>query len=123
MKKLFIPLFAISTFSFAETMDLTPVELLLADTASQLIYLDKDCNKPIDPQKFRELAKLKAMSEGYFSVEDIDWEKIKLVGNINYGSLKSEYPLSERCEEFREEIRGNYRFLQDTGVSTKLYLE
>jgi len=33
-----------------------------------------------------------------------------------YGGLKIESPLGEFCQEFREDIRGHYKFLKDTSA-------
>lgn len=75
MKQLTLALSLISSTAMA-TGTLTQIEqgeieLLLADSASKLLYLERDCNKPIDTEKFEELAKIKAFSEGYESIEGI----------------------------------------------------
>jgi hypothetical protein len=90
------------------------IELLLAEAASKLIYLNNDCNKSIDPEKFKEIAKIKAFSEGYMTIDGISWENTKRKANKMYGALKIEAPLGEMCSEFREDIRGHYRFLKET---------
>jgi len=33
------------------------------------IYLERDCGKAMDVDKFKELARLKAFSEGYMKIE------------------------------------------------------
>ena len=60
------------------------VELLLAESASKLLYLERDCNKPIDNEKFEELAKIKAFSEGYESIEGISWSRIEVQSQHGY---------------------------------------
>ena len=118
MKKLILPLMLLSSSEFsAQPLSDTQkgeIEFLLAEAASKLIYLNNDCNKPIDPEKFKELAKIKAFSEGYMTIEGISWENTKRKANIMYGALKIEAPLGEMCSEFREDIRGHYQFLKDT---------
>ena len=120
MKKIILPLALLSSSVFA-TQSSTDnkygeIELLLAEAASKLIYLNNDCNKPIDPQKFKELAKIKAFSEGHMTIEGISWENTKRKANKMYGALKIEAPLGEYCHEFREDIRGHYKFLKDTSA-------
>jgi len=75
MKQLIIALSLISSTAMA-TGTLTQieqgeVELLLAESASKLLYLERDCNKPIDKEKFEELAQIKAFSEGYESMREL----------------------------------------------------
>ncbi|MCJ8321417.1 MAG: hypothetical protein MJK12_17405 [Colwellia sp.] len=118
MNKLILALAFLSSSVFA-TQPLSDthkgeIELLLAEAASKLIYLNNDCSKPVDPEKFKELAKIKAFSEGYMTIEGISWENTKRKANKMYGGLKIEAPLGEFCSEFREDIRGHYRFLKDT---------
>lgn len=88
------------------------IELLLAESASKLIYLDRDCGKSIDPEKFKELAKLKAFSEGHISIEGISWERVKRKANKQYGALKIEAPLGELCEQYKADIKDSYHFLK-----------
>lgn len=88
------------------------IELLLAESASKLIYLDRDCGKAIDKKKFKELAKLKAFSEGYLTIEGISWERVKRKAHKGYGMLKIEAPMGELCEQYKADIKGSYRFLK-----------
>lgn len=88
------------------------IELLLAESASKLIYLERDCGKPMDKEKFKELAKLKAFSEGFITIEGIDWERVKRKSHQGYGMLKIEAPLGELCEQYKTDIKGSYRFLK-----------
>ena len=88
------------------------IELLLAESASKMIYLDRDCGKPIDKEKFKELAKIKAFSEGHISIKGISWEHVKRGAHKGYGMLKIEAPMGEYCEKFEADIKGNYRFLK-----------
>ena len=118
MKKLILPLVFLSSSVFAaqplSDAHKGEIELMLAEAASKLIYLNNDCGKSIDPEKFKELAKLKAFSEGYMTIEGISWENTKRKANKMYGALKIEAPMGELCSEFREDIRGHYDFLKET---------
>lgn len=119
MKQLILALSLISSTAMA-TGSLTQteqgeVELLLAESASKLLYLERDCNKPIDTEKFKELAQLKAFSEGYMTIEGISWDRVKRKAHQGYGALKIEAPLGQLCEQYRSDIKGNYRFLKETG--------
>lgn len=88
------------------------IELLLAESASKLIYLERDCDMPMDKSKFKELSKLKAFSEGHLSIEGISWERVKRKSHQAYGMLKIEAPIGELCEQFKADIKGSYRFLK-----------
>lgn len=116
MKQLILALSLISSTAMA-TGTLTQIEqgeieLLLADSASKLLYLERDCNKPIDNEKFEELAKIKAFSEGYESIEGISWSRIEVQSQHGYEKLKAEASQGQLCEQFNREIKGNYRFLK-----------
>ena len=117
MKRLILPLLLLSSATFA-TESLTKaekgdVELLLAEAASKLIYLERDCGKPIDVNKFKELAKIKAFSEGYMTIEGISWDRVKEKAHKGYDELKNKAPTGELCEQYKGQIKGNYRFLKD----------
>jgi len=118
MKKFILILLLLSSSSFA-TESLTntekgEVELLLAEAASKLLYLERDCNQPIDTEKFKELAQLKAFSEGYMTIEGISWDRVKRKAHQGYGALKIEAPLGQLCQQYQSDIKGNYRFLKET---------
>lgn len=116
MKRLILPLLLINSAVFAaEPLTKTEqgeVESLLAEAASKLIYLDRDCGKEIDPKKFKELSKLKAFSEGYMTIEGISWEHVKRKAHQEYGMLKIDAPLGELCDQYKAAIKGKYRFLK-----------
>ncbi len=116
MKRIILPILLISSAVFA-TEPLTKtekgeVESLLAEAASKLIYLDRDCGKAIDAEKFKELSKLKAFSDGYMTIEGISWDRVKRKAHQEYGMLKIEAPLGELCEQYKAAIKGNYKFLK-----------
>ena len=90
------------------------VEAILTEAASKLIYLDRDCDKPIDGEKFKELAKLKAFSEGFETIEGISWETIRVEAHRQYGVLKTEAPVGELCKQYEADIKDSYMFLKDT---------
>jgi len=117
MKRLILPLLLLSSAAFAAEpltkAEKGEVESLLAEAASKLIYLDRDCGKPIDSEKFKELSKLKAFSEGYMTIEGISWERVKRKAHQEYGMLKIDAPLGELCEQYKAAIKGNYRFLKE----------
>lgn len=117
MKRLILPLVLLST-SVLASQPLTKsekgeVELMLAEAASKLIYLERDCGKPMDKNKFKEVAKLKAFSEGFMTIEGISWERVKRKAHKGYGALKIEAPVGELCEQYKADIKGNYRFLKE----------
>jgi hypothetical protein len=118
MKKLILILLVLSNTSFAsESLTKTEkgeVELLLAEAASKLLYLERDCNMPMSKGKFKELAKIKAFSEGYMTIEGISWDRVKRKSHQGYGALKIEAPLGQLCEQYQSDIKGNYRFLKET---------
>jgi len=119
MKKLVLSLALLSAAAVASPEQLSKsekkeVELLLAEAASKLLYLERDCGKPMDKDKFKELAKLKAFSEGFYTIDGISWERVKRKAHQGYGALKIEAPLGEYCEQYREDIRGSYRFLKES---------
>jgi hypothetical protein len=116
MKRVLLSLALLSSSVFA-TAPLTSsekneIELLLAESASKLIYLERDCGKAIDTDKFKELAKLKAFSEGFMTIEGISWDRVKRKAHQGYGSLKIEAPVGELCEQLKADIKGSYRFLK-----------
>jgi hypothetical protein len=116
MKQLILALSLISSTAMA-TGTLTQieqgeVELLLAESAGKLLYLERDCNRPIDNDKFEELAKIKAFSEGYQSIEGISWSRIEVQSQRSYEKLKVQASQGQLCEQFNREIKGNYRFLK-----------
>lgn len=117
MKRLILPLLLLSSAAFAAEpltkSEKGEVESLLAEAASKLIYLERDCGKPVDGDKFKELAKLKAFSEGYMTIEGISWTRVKRKAHQEYGMLKIEAPLGELCAEYKAQIKGNYRFLKE----------
>ena len=94
------------------------VEALLIEATSKLIYLDRDCDKPIDGEKVKELAKLKAFSEGYHTLEGISWENIREQAHRKYGELKMKAPIGELCEQYKADIKDNYQFLKDIDPDT-----
>ena len=105
MKKIILILFLLSNTSFATesltTTEKSEVELLLAEAASKLLYLERDCNLPMDTEKFKELAKLKAFSEGYMTIEGISWDRVKRKAHQGYGALKIEAPLGQICSQYQ----------------------
>ena len=116
MKQLILALSLISSTAMA-TGTLTQreqgeVELLLAESASKLLYLERDCNKPFDNEKFEELAQIKAFSEGYESIEGISWPRIEAQSQRGYEKLNAQASQGQLCEQFNREIKGNYRFLK-----------
>ena len=117
MKRLILPLLLISSAAFAveplTNSEKRDVESLLAEAASKLLYLERDCGKPVDAEKFKELSKIKAFSEGYMTIEGISWKRVKRKAHEGYGALKAAAPLGELCEDYRAQIKGNYRFLKD----------
>jgi len=116
MKRLILPLLALSCATFAAEpltkSEKSEVESLLAEAASKLLYLDRDCGKTMDVEKFKELAKLKAFSEGFMTIEGISWDRVKRKAHQEYGMLKIDAPLGELCEQYKASIKGNYRFLK-----------
>ncbi len=118
MKKFILILLLISSNSFAaESLtkaEKGEIELLLAEAASKLLYLERDCNMPMDRDKFKELAKLKAFSEGYMTIDGVSWDRVKRKAHQGYGALKIEAPLGQLCEQYQSDIKGKYRFLKDT---------
>ncbi|OUS00328.1 hypothetical protein A9Q81_10650 [Gammaproteobacteria bacterium 42_54_T18] len=116
MKRLILPLLAISCATIAAEpltkTEKSEVESLLAEAASKMIYLNRDCGKEIDKNKFKELSKLKAFSEGYMTIEGVSWERIKRKAHQEYGMLKIDAPLGELCEQYKAAIKGSYRFLK-----------
>lgn len=108
----------ISTFTFAQTTtDETKklgLEVLLSSDVSKLIYLNNDCGKPItiDKDRFKDIAKVRAISEGFFSTDGLNWPSIKREGNKQYGKLKIEAPLGEYCERYINALGDNYKFLK-----------
>ncbi|QDP02079.1 hypothetical protein FNC98_12455 [Thalassotalea sp. PS06] len=88
------------------------IEMLLAEAAGKMIYLTKQCDKPVDKDKFKELSKLKAFSEGYESIEGISWENVRDEANQNYGELKAKGPNGEFCEQYEKDIKNAYPFLK-----------
>ena len=116
MKRLILPLLALSFTSLAATpltdAEKGEVESLLAEAGSKLLYVDRDCGKALDPEKFKELAKLKAFSEGYMTIEGISWEQVKRKAHQEYGMLKIDAPLGELCEQYLDSIKDSYNFLK-----------
>lgn len=116
MKQLILALSLISSTAMATgtltQMEQGEVELLLAESASKLLQLERDCNKPIDNEKFEELAQIKAFSEGYGSIEGINWSRIEVQSQHGYEKLKAQAPQGQLCEQFNSKIKGNYRFLK-----------
>ncbi|WP_394175097.1 hypothetical protein [Thalassotalea litorea] len=88
------------------------IEMLLAEAAGKMIYLTRQCDKPVDEEKFKELSKLKAFSEGYESIEGISWENVRDQANQNYGELKANGPDGEYCEQYEQDIKNAYPFLK-----------
>ena len=88
------------------------VELLLAETASKLLYFERDCNKPIDSNKFKALAPLKAFSDGYETMAGISWVRIESQAEQNYKVLKAQAPQGQLCEQYQSGIKGIYPFLK-----------
>jgi hypothetical protein len=117
MKYLMVLTLFISTTTFAQfplsEQKKSDLELLLAKDVSTLIYLNNDCDKPIaiDKERFKEIAKIRAISEGVFSTEGLDWPKIKKEGHRQYGMLKIEAPLGEFCQKYIKSLGDNYKFL------------
>jgi hypothetical protein len=116
MKRLILPLLILSSTAIAgESLTKSEkgeVEILLAESASKLLYLERDCDKPMDAEKFVELSKLKAFEEGYTTIEGISWDRVALKAHKGYGALKVKAPMGELCKQYREDIRGMYRFLK-----------
>lgn len=103
-----------SAFATEMTKDqIQDVEALLAEGGAKSLYLTRECDKPIDPDKFRDLSKLKAISEGYPGVDGIDWENVKRESHIGYAKMKLDAPLGEACPALLEELKGKYRWLRD----------
>ena len=87
------------------------LEGILSDEGAKAIYLSRDCDKPIDADKFYEMAKLKALSEGFPTSNGIDRENTRRKAHVKYGQLKSEAPLGELCTQYKADIEGKYRWL------------
>ncbi len=116
MKRYLLPLLAISCTTIAaeplSKSEKGELESLLAEAASKMIYLNRDCGKDINADKFKELAKLKAFSEGFMTIEGISWERVQRKAHQEYGMLKIDAPLGELCEQYKAAIKGNYKFLK-----------
>lgn len=116
MKRLLLPLLLLSSTAFAveplTSSEKKEVESLLAEAASKMIYLSRDCHKEIDPDKFKELAKLKAFAEGYMTIDGISWEHVKRKAHQEYGMLKIDAPLGELCDQYEASIKDSYKFLK-----------
>ncbi|NMP17496.1 hypothetical protein [Thalassotalea sp. Y01] len=89
------------------------LEELLANDASKLIYLSRDCDMPIDAEKFKDLAALKAMMEGYGNTDNVDWEKVTKMAHEGYGKIKVEAPVGEKCPEYKDQLGEKYEWLKD----------
>lgn len=85
----------------------------VAEAASKFLYVSRDCEMPIDPEKFKNWVKLKAFSEGYTSIEGVDWETVKREAHINYGKLKIEAPEGELCKKYKAFLKDKYQWLKD----------
>lgn len=93
------------------------VEALLTEAAGKLIYMNNECDAPVDAEKFKELAKIKAFSEGYQTIEGISWEHVKEDANRQYEALKMQAPEGELCEKFKNDFKNAYPFLKDTNAT------
>ena len=92
--------------------DAKEVEAILVEAASKLLYIDRDCKMPVDPEKFKELAKIKAFSEGYLTLEGVSWEHVKHDAHVAYAELKKKAPLGELCDQYRKQLSENYQLLK-----------
>ncbi|TRX56556.1 hypothetical protein [Thalassomonas sp. M1454] len=114
-------LLLLTVFSFASVASepLSPLEVkevqkLLAEAASKAKYVDEICEMPISAEKFKELSKIKAFSEGYETIEGISWEAVKDIALKEYDELKKQAPDGQYCDKYLADLKGNYRFLKDT---------
>ena len=116
VKPLILPLFLFCSTSFAteslSNAEKREIESILAEAGSKLIYLQRDCGKTMDVEKYKELAKLKAFSEGFMTIEGVSWDNIKRKAHQEYGMLKIEAPLGELCDQYKAAIKESYRFLK-----------
>lgn len=123
MKYLIILLAALSATTFAHETPEAPktlssseveqVEVLLTEAAAKSIYVTRHCDKPIDVDKFKELAKIKAFSEGFETIEGISWDNVKEGAHKQYDALNAKAPKGELCVEYLADLKGKYRFLKD----------
>lgn len=114
-------LLLLTVFSFSSvaseslsTDQINSVQNLLAEAGGKSLYVTELCDKPIDPEKFKELAKIKAFSEGYETIEGISWEVVKDKAHKQFAELKKQAPEGQLCDKYLADLKGNYRFLKAT---------
>ncbi|MGL1959082.1 MAG: hypothetical protein OCD00_17415 [Colwellia sp.] len=116
MKQILLISALFSTSLMAENLhpgeDRAAIEAMLIEAASKGIYITRDCDKPIDMEKFKELSRIKAFSEGHNTIESVRWEKIKFKAHKQYGALKIKAPVGELCNQFKNEIKDSYQWLK-----------
>ncbi len=117
MKYLLLVLTFLSTGALAidplTREQLVEVEAHIAEAASKGMYITYLCDKPIDPSKFKEFAKIKAFSEGYFTLEGVQWSAVEGEAKKQYQVLKADAPNGELCEKIMSELQIDYKFLKD----------
>lgn len=117
MKKLFITIISVLVCLPAMAQDipkLSKLEYILAEAGSKSLYLTRDCDKPIDPEKFKSMADVKAVMEGFKSADEVNWDNIQLASHIKYAELKTDAPMGELCSQYKKEVKGKYKWLKDT---------
>lgn len=116
MRKLLITIISALVCLPAMAQDLpklNKLEYILAEAGSKSLYLTRDCDKPIDPEKFKDMADVKAVMEGFQSADEVNWDSIKLASHIKYAELKTEAPMGEYCAQYKKEVKGKYKWLKD----------
>ncbi|MFD2167553.1 hypothetical protein ACFSJY_14985 [Thalassotalea euphylliae] len=94
------------------------VEQLLADSGAKSLYLTRECGVAIDANKFKELADIKAMSEGYPSAQGVNWKKIKRNAHAGYKAMQLDAPKGELCTTLTRGNENKYQWVKDIAPET-----
>lgn len=85
--------------------DLAIAESMIKLT-SKVMYLRNECGVDIDKEKYKEIAKIYAFSEGLdISQDRIHWERLIVPARTEYQQMAKDYPNGARCEELKERAK------------------
>ena len=119
-----IVLFSFQGFAseFTPAIKPTDMEALMGIDLAKLIYLNQDCNVPVivGKETLIELARVRAISEGFFSINSLSESRIKEHAIGLYKKLSSN-DIEHQCDIFLDELGENARFVVESKSALEMF--
>ncbi|MCM2678669.1 hypothetical protein [Echinimonas agarilytica] len=98
-----------ATSVFAEEKQLADE---LVPIAAEAKYLIAQCGQDLDPERFVDLSKIYAYTNGYSPDSEIDWDYVKLESHKLFMQMQQDLPNASGCDNLLEKFADSLPALQ-----------